>query len=117
MTVLMPDLTAAAALWLVALVVMVLIFNETASPYYQRRAATRAAAPANGTGRSPADCHPHRAQILRPCRGGWGGAEGDLSQLSHRLSGQHRTQADSLDIRRILTCGFGFWRTGWTRWH
>ena len=22
--------------------------------------------------------------------------------------------ADSLDIRRILTCGFGFWRTGWT---
>ena len=51
MTVLMPDLTAAAALWLVALAVMVLIFSETASPYYQRRAATRAATPANGTGR------------------------------------------------------------------
>jgi hypothetical protein len=51
MTVLMPDLTAAAALWLVALAAMVLIFSETASPYYQRRAATRAATPANGTGR------------------------------------------------------------------
>jgi hypothetical protein len=50
-TVLMPDLTAAAVLWLVALVVMVLIFNPMASPYYQQRAATRAAAPANGTGR------------------------------------------------------------------
>ena len=37
--------------------------------------------------------------------------EGDLSQLSHRLSGPRRTQAQSLDIRRILTCGFGFWRT------
>jgi hypothetical protein len=45
--VLLPDLTAAMALWLVALVVIVLIFNPTASPYYQRRAAT----PANGTGR------------------------------------------------------------------
>ena len=51
MTVLMPDLTAAAALWLVALAAVVLIFSETASPYYQRRAATRAAAPANRTGR------------------------------------------------------------------
>jgi hypothetical protein len=50
-TVLMPDLIAAAALWLVALVAMVLIFSETASPYYQRRAATRAATPASGTGR------------------------------------------------------------------
>ena len=35
----------------------------------------------------------------------------DLSQPSHRLTGRHRTQADSLDIRRILTCGYGFWRT------
>jgi Domain of unknown function (DUF1707) len=51
LTVLWPDLTAAAVLWLVALVVMVLIFNPMASPYYQRRAATRAATPANGTGR------------------------------------------------------------------
>ena len=32
-------------------------------------------------------------------------AEGDLSQLFHRLSGQRRTQAHNLDIRRILTCG------------
>jgi hypothetical protein len=32
----------------------------------------------------------------------------DLSQLSHRLTGQHRTQAHSLDIWRILTCGHGF---------
>jgi hypothetical protein len=38
-------------------------------------------------------------------------AEGDLSQLSHRLSGQRRTQAHNLDIRRILTCGSGLWRT------
>jgi hypothetical protein len=27
----------------------------------------------------------------------------DLSQPSHRLTGRHRTRADSLDIRRILT--------------
>ena len=45
------DVIAATVLWLVALVVMVLIFSETASPYYQRRAATRAATPAKGTGR------------------------------------------------------------------
>jgi hypothetical protein len=38
----------------------------------------------------------------------------DLSQPSHRLTGRHRTQADSLDIRRILTCGYGFCRTGRT---
>ena len=37
-----------------------------------------------------------------------------LSQLSHTLSGRRRTEEDSLDIRRILTCGYGFWRTGWT---
>jgi hypothetical protein len=41
-------------------------------------------------------------------------SEADLSQLSHRLSGQHRTEAHRLDNRRILTCGYGFWRTGWT---
>jgi hypothetical protein len=45
------DVIAAAVLWLVALVVMGLIFSETASVYYQRRAATRAATPANRTGR------------------------------------------------------------------
>ena len=45
------DVIAAAVLWLVALVVMALIFSQTASAYYQRRAATRAATPANGTGR------------------------------------------------------------------
>jgi hypothetical protein len=32
----------------------------------------------------------------------------DLSQLSHRLSGRHRTEAHRLDIRRTLTCGSGF---------
>jgi len=48
-----PDETAAAVLWLVGLVAALLIFSETASPYCQRRAATRAATPANGTGRSP----------------------------------------------------------------
>ena len=46
-----PDETAAAVLWLVGLVAVVLIYSEAASPYYQRRAATRAATPANGTGR------------------------------------------------------------------
>ena len=44
--VLMPDLLATMALWLVALVVVVLIFNEAVSPYYQRQAATRATTPA-----------------------------------------------------------------------
>jgi len=46
-----PDLLATTALWLVGLVAMTLIFTEKASPYYRRRAATRAATPANGTGR------------------------------------------------------------------
>jgi hypothetical protein len=45
------DVLATTMLWLVALVVMALIFNPTASPYYQRRAATRAATLATGTGR------------------------------------------------------------------
>ena len=45
------DLLATTALWLVGLVAMTLIYTEKASPYYQRRAATRAATPANGTGR------------------------------------------------------------------
>jgi hypothetical protein len=45
------DLIAATVLWLVALTAALLIFSETASPYYQPRAATRAATPANGTGR------------------------------------------------------------------
>jgi hypothetical protein len=43
----MPALLAAAVLWLAGLAAMVLIFSDTASPYYQRRAAT----PANRTGR------------------------------------------------------------------
>ena len=42
-----PDLMATAVLCLVGLVAVVLLFSETASPYYQRRAATLA----NGTGR------------------------------------------------------------------
>ena len=46
-----PDLTATMVLWLAGLVAMLLIISETASPYYQRRAATREATPANGTGR------------------------------------------------------------------
>jgi Domain of unknown function (DUF1707) len=45
------DLLATTALWLVGLVAMTLIFTEKASPYYQRRAVTRAATPTNGTGR------------------------------------------------------------------
>src|SRR5690348_7378443 len=45
------DVLATAVLWLAGLVAMALIFSQTASPHYQRRAATRAATPANGTGR------------------------------------------------------------------
>jgi hypothetical protein len=45
-----PDLLATTALWLVVLVAMTLIFTQRANPHYQRRAATRAATPANGTG-------------------------------------------------------------------
>jgi hypothetical protein len=45
------DVVAATVLWLVGLAAALLIVSETASPYYQRRAATRAATPANGTGR------------------------------------------------------------------
>jgi hypothetical protein len=45
------DIIATTVLWLTGLTAIVLIFSEMASPYYQRRAATRAAAPANGTGR------------------------------------------------------------------
>jgi hypothetical protein len=41
------DLIAATVLWLAGAAAALLIFSETASPYYQRRAAT----PANGTGR------------------------------------------------------------------
>ena len=45
------DVIAATVLWMAGLVAVLLIFSETASPYYQRRAATRAATPAKGTGR------------------------------------------------------------------
>jgi hypothetical protein len=46
-----PDVIATAVLWLAGLAAMPLLFGETASPYYQRRAATRAATPANRTRR------------------------------------------------------------------
>jgi hypothetical protein len=45
------DVIATTVLWLVGLAAMGLIFSQTASLYYQRRAAPRAATPANGTGR------------------------------------------------------------------
>jgi hypothetical protein len=45
------DVLATAVLWLAGLAAMALIFSQTASLYYQRRAAARAATPANGTGR------------------------------------------------------------------
>jgi hypothetical protein len=51
LTYIWPDVIAAAALWLAGLAAMLLLFSETASQYYHRRAATRAATPANGTGR------------------------------------------------------------------
>lgn len=47
----LADVIATSVLWLVAAVAMLLISSETARPYYQRRAATRAATPANGTAR------------------------------------------------------------------
>ena len=47
----LADVIATTVLWLVAAAAALLIFSETASPHYQRRAATRAATPANGTGR------------------------------------------------------------------
>jgi Domain of unknown function (DUF1707) len=40
-----PDVVAATMLWLVGLAAMVLVFSETASPYYRRQAAARVAAP------------------------------------------------------------------------
>lgn len=46
-----PDLLATAVLWLVGLAATLLIFGQTASQYYRRRTATRAAPPANRTGR------------------------------------------------------------------
>jgi hypothetical protein len=45
------DVIATTVLWLVGLVAVLLSFSQTASQYYQRRAPTRAATPANGTGR------------------------------------------------------------------
>jgi hypothetical protein len=45
------DVIATTVLWLVALAAMLLTFSQTASRYYQRRAATRAVTPANGTRR------------------------------------------------------------------
>jgi hypothetical protein len=45
------DLLATLALWLVGLVAVGLIFSQKAGPHYQRRAATRAAIPANRNGR------------------------------------------------------------------
>lgn len=41
-------------------------------------------------------------------------SEAGLSRLSHRLTGRDRTRVDGLDIRRTLTCGYGFWRTNRT---
>jgi Domain of unknown function (DUF1707) len=46
-----PDVIATTALWLAALAAMPLLLGETASQYYQRRAAPRAATPANRTRR------------------------------------------------------------------
>ena len=46
-----PDVIATTVLWLAGLTAVVLIASDAASPYYQRRAATPAATPANGTGR------------------------------------------------------------------
>jgi hypothetical protein len=49
LTYIWPDVIATTVLCLVGLAAAVLIFSETASPHYRRRAATRAATRANGT--------------------------------------------------------------------
>ena len=54
-------------------------------------------------------------QQQRAHRVGQSAVQRDLSRFSHRLSRQHRTEADSLDIRRILICGYGLCRTGRTQ--
>ena len=46
-----PDVIATTVLWLAGLAAMLLICSQTASLHYQRRAAPRAATPANRTGR------------------------------------------------------------------
>jgi hypothetical protein len=46
-----PDLIAATAPWLAGLAAGTLICSQAASPHYRRRAASRAAIPANRTGR------------------------------------------------------------------
>src|SRR3974390_3420837 len=51
--VLLPDLIAASALWLVGLVVMLLIFNPMASPYYRHEPARQEPWPRTRTRRSP----------------------------------------------------------------
>jgi hypothetical protein len=70
--------------------------------------ASRCSKPRIGRGKS------NRAAAYPSVRCIGGSKPTDLSQLSHGLSGQHRTQTHSLDIRRILTCGYGRWRTRWT---
>jgi hypothetical protein len=47
----LADVIATMVLWLAGLAAALLISSETASPYYQRPAATRAATTTNGTGR------------------------------------------------------------------
>lgn len=39
--------------------------------------------------------------------------EVNLSQTSHRLTGQDRTRVASLDLRRTLACGYGLRGSGW----
>lgn len=43
-----------------------------------------------------------------------GNARVNVSQISHRLTGQHRTRADRLDHCQTLSCGYGLQSTGRT---
>jgi YVTN family beta-propeller protein len=65
------DLLATTALWLVGLVAMVLIFSETASPYYQRRAANASSNTREGN-RTLANWHSSEGSgvVMRFCRRG-----------------------------------------------
>jgi hypothetical protein len=48
----------------------------------------------------PAHLSVGSASTTKTASAGWA----VISQFSHRLAERHRTQADSLDIRRTLTC-------------
>ena len=49
-----------------------------------------------------------RLRLARRTKGG------SLSQISHELTGRHRTMRLRRTLGRMLTCRYGFRGTGWT---